>query len=772
MKKILFFALLLFPCSLCFAQRITGVVMNPENAPIEFANILLFNATDSTYITGAVSDEEGKFVINIPQGKNISSTMLKVSCLGYETVWITPKQSSMVITLQEKELSVNEVVVTGKTPAFRMTQEGIVTNIAGTTLANLGTGEDVLAHIPGVIKNKNSIEVLGKGTPLIYINGRKVLNTTDIENIKSEDIKNVEVITSPGAKYDSNVNAVIKIQTKRPVGDGFGFNLSSNYKQGRCAFFREQASWNYRKGGLDVFGNHTFHNYQYYRVANHTTTTKADTLWHQTFKETSYTTNAAFMNNIGFNYQLSKRASIGAKYSIWLYPETDEHISTTTKAFADGKIYDESNTNSRSTDKNHPGHSANIYYQGVVGKVSLGVDADYLHNKSKSIAYYDEISTYLESRDFESQNIVRNNMFAIKMTAGFKALAANITLGTEYTNTKQDNTYINSKNYVESSESSAKETHFSPFVEMRWKLQSYSIRTGLRYENVWSDYSKNGNRIDEQSRYYGNLYPNISLSTPIGKTKLFLSYAAKTRRPSYWELRSNVTYANRYNYQSGNPLLNKELQHNITMWVIWKYFQFCADYKDRRNAIIYWKDLYNESGSITYTSFRNIKSLKRFYFMMAASPQIGIWSPRLTFMLNKQWHELKHNDKNMKMNSPQFDVFFSNSFNFNKEWMAFVDMHYISSGNYENCYRTKNRFYTNITLSKKILSNMFTIQTGINDIFNLSKNGTDLYYPNIVTTQTEWKDERQFFISLRYNFNTAKSKYKGTGAGNSEKNRM
>lgn len=77
---------------------------------------------------------------------------------------------------------------------------------------------------------------------------------SELDQLKSEDIKNVELITSPGARYDASVKAVVKITTRPIKGEGFGFDVRSGYNQWEYAGFVEQLNWNYRRDKLDVFG--------------------------------------------------------------------------------------------------------------------------------------------------------------------------------------------------------------------------------------------------------------------------------------------------------------------------------------------------------------------------------------------------------------------------------------------------------------------------------------------------------------------------------------
>ena len=95
-----------------------------------------------------------------------------------------------------KELG--EVVVKAHLPQYKKTHEGLLTNVAGTVLGKMGTAEDVLKHVPSIVKKKDGYEVVGKGTPIIYINNKQVRDSRELQRLKSDAIKNVEIITSPG----------------------------------------------------------------------------------------------------------------------------------------------------------------------------------------------------------------------------------------------------------------------------------------------------------------------------------------------------------------------------------------------------------------------------------------------------------------------------------------------------------------------------------------------------------------------------------------------
>ena len=105
-------------------------------------------------------------------------------------------------------------------------------------------------------------------------------------------------------------------------------------------------------------------------------------------------------------------------------------------------------------------------------------------------------------------------------------------------------------------------------------------------------------------------------------------------------------------------------------------------------------------------------------------------------------------------------------------WVASVDAYLTTKGNDENAYSSRNKGTVNISLTKSLLNDHLSIRVQGNDLFHTEKQGMLLYAGRMHGEQTSWYDSREFVLTLRYNFNTTRSKYKGTGAGNDEKNRL
>lgn len=130
---------------------------------------------------------------------------------------------------------------------------GLKANVAGTSLARMGSAAEMLPHLPFVTGHNGEYNVMGCGSPVIYINNKKVRDMTELDRIRANEILSAEVITTPGAEYASDVAAVIRLRTIRRRGQGLSGHFNTTYSQGHSANANEYMALNYRTGGLDLF---------------------------------------------------------------------------------------------------------------------------------------------------------------------------------------------------------------------------------------------------------------------------------------------------------------------------------------------------------------------------------------------------------------------------------------------------------------------------------------------------------------------------------------
>ena len=670
-----------------------------------------------------------------------------------------------------KELG--EVVVKAHLPQYKKTHEGLLTNVAGTVLSKMGTADDVLKHVPSIVKKKDGYEVVGKGTPIIYINGRKMQDISELDNIKSSDIKSVEVIQNPGATYDASVNAVIKIKTIKKKGEGFGFDTRSVYWYNKHDNAIQQINMNYRHNGLNLFATYKFSDATWMQKATYDQTVHVDKLWQQ--HNNNEVTGRIESHRLisGFSYDFNANHSIGARYTLTSpgYSRSKDFFDS--QVTADGKFYDYIKTDGLTVDKSSPSHQLNAYYNGTLGKTTIDLNTDLYFSTNRAYAYSDEQSQEHDSRNINSKNRVSNKMVATKLVITSPLLGGNLSYGAEYINTHRNDDYeVNRTDLLANSYSKLEEQTASPFIQYARLTPIGNITAGLRYEYVRFKYYDAGIYQPEQSRSFRNLFPAISYGTKIGKVMAQLSYSVKTSRPSYSQLSNNVSYMNRFTRQTGNPYLDNETNHRVELSGVWKFIQFMVNYKDSRNAIIYWAEQIPGNEAITMISRKNVKSLKSMTAFISAAPKIGIWAPQINLGMQKPWFTLHTDVASYRLNRPIFMGNFNNVFSLPYGITLNVDYRYQSKGNTMNVYLAKEQHVLDVSISKSFLKDALTLEIKGNDLLYKCWDADLLYNQKMELLQVSKRGTRDLQLTLRYKFNTTRSKYKGTGAGNAELNRL
>lgn len=670
-----------------------------------------------------------------------------------------------------KELG--EVVVKAHLPQYKKTHEGLLTNVAGTVLSKMGTAEDVLKHVPSIVKKKDGYEVIGKGTPIIYINGRKMQDSSELDNIKSSDIKSVEVIQNPGAAYDASVNAVIKIKTIKKKGEGFGFDTRSVYWYNKHDNTIQQVNMNYRHNGLNLFATYKFSDATWMQKASYEQTVHVDTLWQQ--HNNNEVTGRIESHRLisGFSYDFNANHSIGARYTLTSpgYSRSKDFFDS--QVTADGKFYDYIKTDGLTVDRNNPSHQLNAYYNGTLGKTTIDLNTDLYFSTNRAYAYSDEQSQEHDSRNINSKNRVSNKMVATKLVITSPLLGGNLSYGAEYIHTRRNDDYeVNRTDLLANSYSKLEEQTASPFIQYARLTPIGNITAGLRYEYVRFKYYDAGIYQPEQSRSFRNLFPTISYGAKVGKVMAQLSYSVKTSRPSYSQLSNNVSYMNRFTRQTGNPYLDNETNHRVELSGVWKFIQFMVNYKDSRNAIIYWAEQIPGNEAITMISRKNVKSLKSMTAYISAAPKIGIWAPQINLGMQKPWFTLHTDVASYRLNRPIFMGNFNNAFSLPCGITLNVDYRYQSKGNTMNVYLAKEQHVLDVSISKSFLKDALTLEIKGNDLLYKCWDADLLYNQKMELLQVSKRGTRDLQLTLRYKFNTTRSKYKGTGAGNAELNRL
>ena len=754
-------------------RHLTGTIIDENRQPVPYANVYLLHPSDSTVIGGGVSNEAGVFVIPYEQ----STVLARISYVGYRTVYrLCNNEQVGTIQMKPETMTIKGVVVTGERPKVQLQGNSLVMNVEGTVMERMGTAEDVLSRVPTISKKGDVFEILGKGVPLIYLNNRKLTDLQELRNIQSDNIKNVEVIQNPGARYDASVNAVIIIHTKRTAGEGLGVELSSWSRKGHGFSNNERINLTFRTGKLELFANLFGAYNKRWEKGEFEQTVFADTLWVITNKQKNEVHNPFLEGRFGFNYQLDDNNSFGG-----FYQNTYDYVKTWSDydddLLANGFMYDHLQNSSVNRAEGAPKHQVNLYYTGKIGKFAIDFNADYTYRNQRNRNQQQELSDEYDDRDVNTYALTRSRLMAEKLFVTHPIGTGQIEVGEEYTNTRWNSSFENVEGYIANSNNEQHEQAIAPFMELRQQLGRLQLSVGLRYEHVTSEYFVSGIRRDEQCRTYDDLFPSIALSIPMKNLQLSFSYSKRTTRPAYWQLSSDVVYENRLNMQTGNPYLKPVKYHNINTMAMWKWLYLNVNFSHCVDPILYSAESLENDSKVNLVTYKNYDHADWLTITLGAQKNVKLsgsatWTPQYNISLMKPWFKSEFIGEMRSYNHPMLALQLGNILTLPHDWLLQADFNMHTHGYQQNVWINCTNPMLSLSVSKDFFKRRLNIKLSGNDLFNGGINRITLYSNRMMFRKMEDNDSRCVSLSLRYRFNVTPSKYKGTGAGDAEKNRL
>ena len=755
------------------AQDIKGKIVDEKGKPLAFANVVLLNRQDSAFVKGVVSGEDGHFAFDSACNNGI----IKVTSVGYKTAWkdCTGENAGVIKMVADSKV-LGEVVVKSLLPKTIHKNGGMTTTVAGSVLEKAGTMEHLLDRIPNVSAQNGNIKVFGRGEPIIYINGRQIRDRSELDRLSSDNIKSVEVIANPGARYAASTKAVIRITTKKIQGDGFGFDATTegSYDEKKNMGGYARLNLYYRRNGLEL-GAYAYGSKQSSPDEKDLQQmTYLDKTWNQQDRTRWKNKTETFSSRLNASYQFDDNNSLGASISFLRNPKLQTDGKTEGSVLRD-KVLTETTTYIRSEFGQNSNWSSNVYYVGKVGKLGIDFNTDWFwskgNNKNNIDEHYQEVNSEIQNQLVNSTTSKYNRLIASKMVLSYPLLSGDLSVGGEYSFTNRNTNYaIIPNTLADNVIDRIKEGMASAFVTYNRDFGKLNMEAGLRYENVDFKYYDNGKYMAEQSKTYGEWFPSLSLSMPIGNVQMQLSYAADIDRPNYWVLRSGVQYSNHYTYETGNPFLVSEISRNTSYDLAYKWLTFNLTYEHVSDPIYQTVEMYKDNTTIGLMRMINGKSYNNVTSTLNLQPTFGIWRPMLSAMVEKQWFELVTRDRQY-LNKPVAMFRFNNTFD--TKWAMFsVMMTYITKGYEENHYIYKPMFNTDLSIYKGFLKDCLTFQLYVNDVFGTNDSHIIGKYGKLKETIFDEFSTSKISLTVRYKFNTTRSKYKGTGAGDSQKNRM
>ena len=747
--------------------RYKGRIVDERGNAAEYATIALLSPIDSTIVGHGVSNENGSFVIPC----NSRKVLARITYIGYKTVNRIYNNTDMgIIKLQPKTMIVKGVVVKGDRPQYKMLSGGMEVAVEHTLLSKMANTFDVLSLLPRVSVNGQKISVFGKGTPIVYINNKRVNDNNEIVNITPDNIKSISVITSPGAEYDAEVESVIRIQTKERRANGFSLRADAYGKYNKWMSDYELISTSYQTKKFEIansiwtMGTHDGED------NNLITDIYLPDKHYYNDQLIHLDTNNRFLSEkLSADYSLNDSNSIGGSYRYYgMFKGRTNSVSrqdVLLNGMAQGSI-DQNEVMKPSLSL----HQADVYYVGKVGHVGVDFNATYYAVKNRRNDEGFEISKELGNQEVHSSNRQNSDMWAGKLVVNIPLWKGNMSVGTEMSKTDSHGTFLNEEQLVPSTKTDIHERNIAGFAQYGLVLNKWTVGLGVRYENIVRDYLSDGVKQDDVSRKYNNFFPNLSVSWNKGNWFWQLNVNEKIHRPSYRQLGNFMQFDNRFLYEGGNPALQPEKVFNVEAMVLYKWLNVSVGYKYLKDVMEWTKYIY-PGKEFAYNTSLNFDHKQLLYASVHVSPKFGIFRPTWGFNYNQQFFDTKKYGASKALSKPLLSCSLNNSFALSETMNAAISLN-ASTTHADGFLMMKSGYSVNLQFDKSFANRTWIIYLSANDIFKTAKERWTMYGLGAGTTKDCYNYTRSISLQVTYNFNAKRSKYKGTGAGNEEKSRL
>ena len=565
---------------------VSGKVLDQQGLPISYANVILTTKLDSTIVKGTSTDDNGLFKLNSITEDTYN---LKITYIGYKEVF---KEVSVnqdielgVITLNEEAQNLDEVSLVYIKPTLKKEADRLIFNVENSALVE-GNILQVLKSTPGVLVMNNNISVKNT-SPTVYINDRKVNIssfelTQLLESSSANNIKSVEVITNPSAKYDASSGVVLNIVMSKNLVTGYSGSIFTNYEQG--VFPRYTAGMNhfFKNEKINLYANYSYSDKKENRddieELNYLDDNQNINEYWQSLTNRNKWTDTHNLN-LNFDYTFNENNTLSLSSSMLFNPYYKYKKSNITKVY-DGTnaldfYYDSNNLEDDS--KHNLAYDLDYEHQFSKGKLMLSThftDYDFKQNQDVVSNYFEQDGSFIETTAFKTINDQHTKIYATKAdynlpiseTSSFETGLKTSHIETNSASLQYD--IVNGQEILNpdnTDDFDYKEDIYAAYANYSKDWEKWTVILGLRAEqtNIKSKSILN-NQANKQD--YLEWFPTTSLSfKPTESFSLYTNYKRSIERPNYQSLNPFRIYFNDNNALVGNPYLKPVLSDHIVL---------------------------------------------------------------------------------------------------------------------------------------------------------------------------------------------------------------
>lgn len=787
MRKYFLSQVLLFLSTVLMAQiNIDGKIQDSNNKPLQLIDIEILTK-DSVFVQGGLTNDEGYFNVSIQnKGEYILLIEQFGSIVYSENLDVNNNLNLGSIAINSQEVDLKEVVVNSKKPLIEQKIDRMVFNVSNSISASNGDGLSAIKATPGIVVTNEGIKVIGKSSVGVLINDRYQRMSGDdllnyLRSIPASNIKSIEVITNPPAKYDAEGDSgLINIVLKEAIDNQWNNTIRSSYIQGKYASYSVGNIFTYSKDKI-AFQATIDTKQGYLGYKDDSNIEYSDVIWKDELltkkQEKSYNL------DLQANYKLSKSLKIGGQYKFgYSNPESPDKTNSIIRDY-DQLIVSTIRTNGREY-KNNRFHSMNLFLDTKLDTLgrTMSVNLDYYTNDNDKNRPFSTNQFVGDSQElFSSLNALTNsnqkiNIYTATVDFEHPISWGDLSYGAKfsYVNNKSISDYYDvDKALLDPSKSDSfdyKENVNALYASFRksWS-DKWTSQIGLRVEYT-NTKGLSGSMNNINKKDYTKLFPTFyTMYKPNKKNSLILSYSKRISRPAYWELNPFRWYIDSYSYSEGNPFLQPSFTNNVDF----KYnfnnkliTSISYSHKNDGSAQIQLLDDLTKNRIYTRDNFYNQQTLTLSETYILSNKYITSYNTVTGLYSNSEYnyylptvYEIQ-NGWSLIFNS-------NNSFKISKSFNAELNLSYQSAMKYL-MYYIKPQFNVDAGFSYNLLNDNLQITANVYDIFRKSASDIYLQTVGIKSKLRTYQDNQHFRIGLKYNFGNKKIKNISTNKGNKE----
>jgi hypothetical protein len=772
---------------------ITGKVISDKDTIVEFGNVIALSPKDSSILKGAPFTN-GSFRLDAIQKDSI---LIKISTVGFSDHILSFKRENAdsivnigTIALKDNN-TLNEITITAKISMFEMDGEKIKVNVEGTGLNSAGTALDVLRRSPGVlVNNTDKVTVFGKGEAIIYLDGLLISSVDILKSLPSTEIKSIEIIKNPSAKYDAAGRAVINIITVKNNLQGYNGNIIQNARYGRYYWNYSGVRLNYTKKkislsfGAGVTAGEEWNSDEYKR--NYKLNDSANMEMNNYIYEKKNFSNT-YHYRAGINYRFDSVSTFGLQYNGFYNARND--VTDNVNSILQNK---KEQYNLHTNTKSKPILFNNGFNTNYTRKFdTLGTEifsalqyGNYIITQVSDIDVETKFNNLLfkEEKRNSNKNDIKIGSAQVdfikafnkqwKLESGIKDSYISKTSDIKFENKAANGDWISDPSYLNGFE--FKENIAAVYSELRFKKKKTSARIGGRAELTRSEgFSKilNQQVIDRQ---YINFFPSAYFGYDLAKDlNTSVTFSSRINRPSFQDLDPFINYIDSLSSFRGNPYLLPEYTQSIEASLVYmKEANLTIGYNNTSGALRLVVDKLNDSTEAFTATTKNLRKSEAYSFSAIIPYELEWWTTANYFGYFLNSFSYEQDGAFIQNYKPTFAISLYNEFRFKKIFSLEITYEYTSAA-VDGIFISKPFSNLSVTVKKTFFKDKLTCRFQASDILSQYIMAGQSNIPLYNIAYNSRINMHYFLLALNYKFGKLKTNnYKNRSVSDEEYQRV